>query len=196
MSDRSGDGAAGSMIRIQLRTTSSPVSGEPSENVRSGRRWNTTRRPPSSRSHDAARAGRTCNWASKPVKPSNSWAEIAALPMSPWAAGSSVVAEPMRMLTESGRAAATPPARSWKPGVARTTSPESAMRIAPTSPAFRRIGPCRAVVLRIATRRRWSEGWSGAIRRTGSCPAAARSGPVAGVAPTTRSCPRRTRRGA
>jgi len=55
------------MIRIQLRTTSSPVSGVPSEKVRSSRRRNTIRRPPSWMSHDSASAGRRVSVVSNEV---------------------------------------------------------------------------------------------------------------------------------
>ena len=87
------------MIRNQLRTTSSAVIGVPSEKARPGRRWKTTVAPPSRKSHEAASAGRGWSGASIAVRPSNSWAETAALPMSPWAAGSRSPAAPIRIRT-------------------------------------------------------------------------------------------------
>ena len=101
------------MSRSQLRTTSDGRSGDPSENVRPGRRWKVTRRPPSSKRHDSARAGRTCRSRSKVVSDSNSWAVMAALPASPWAAGSRVVGAPVRIRT--GRSG---PAAGWDPHAA------------------------------------------------------------------------------
>ena len=109
-SDASGEGCAGSIRRSQLRTTSDGRSGLPSENVSPGRRWKVTRRPPSSNRHVSARAGRSCRSESKVVSDSNSWAVIAALPASPWIAGSRVVGSPVRIRTgRSDPAPALPP---------------------------------------------------------------------------------------
>ena len=95
------------MIRNQLRTTSAALIGAPSLNVIPGRRWKTTVAPPSRNSHDDARAGRVWSCASMAVRLSNSWAEIAALPISPWVAGSRLSAGPMRIRTVSASAART-----------------------------------------------------------------------------------------
>ena len=120
---RAATGWSGSIRRSQLRTTSDGRSGLPSENVRSGRRWNVTCRPSSLKRHDLARAGRTCRSASKLVSDSNSWAVIAALPASPWAAGSSVVGLPDRIRTgRSGPAAVDPPHEANSVAATRRTN--------------------------------------------------------------------------
>ena len=111
ISDANGDGCVGSIRRSQLRTTSEARSGLPSEKVRFGRIWNVTCCPPSSNCHDSASAGRTCRSASKLVNDSNSWAVIAALPESPWSAGSSVVGDPVRIRTGLSEPAPVVPAQ-------------------------------------------------------------------------------------
>ncbi len=121
--EASGDGWSGSIRRSQLRTTSDGRSGLPSEKVRSGRRWNVTCRPSSLKRHDSARAGRTWRSASKLVSDSKSWAVIAALPESPWAAGSSVVGLPDRIRTgRSGPAAVDPPHEANSVAATRRTN--------------------------------------------------------------------------
>ena len=110
-SEASGDGCVGSMIRSQLRTTSEGRNGLPSENVKFGRRWNVTCWPPAPNCHDSASAGRTCRSPSNVVSDSKSWAVIAALPASPWAAGSSVVGSPVRIRTGLSEPAPVVPAQ-------------------------------------------------------------------------------------
>ena len=141
MSEASGDGRFGSMIRSQLRTTSAPLSGEPSENVSPGRRWKTIRRPPSRIDHDSASAGRTARLGSIAVRLSNSWALTRALAMSPWSAGSSSAGVPVRIDTSSRPAARAlpPPTSAGAPrAVARTRT--SAASTAERRPTERRRG--------------------------------------------------------
>ena len=105
------------MSRSQLRRTSDGRIGDPSEKVRPDRRWNVTCRPPSSNRHNSARAGRTCRSRSNVVSDSNSWAVMAALPASPWTAGSRLVGAPVRMRT--GR---SEPAAGWDPHAAKSVA--------------------------------------------------------------------------
>ena len=141
----SGDGVAGSMMRSQLRTTSAARKGEPSLNVRSGRMWKMTRRPPSSIRHDSARAGRSSSVSSKVVNVSKNWAITAALPASPVAAGSRLVGSPRPIRAvpslsaagawEQALASNTPASRATSKAVRRSIG--RSIRVIPAGPLER-----------------------------------------------------------
>jgi hypothetical protein len=102
----SGPGAAGSMTRIQLATTSLARIGVPSLKVMPGRRRKVSREPASETSQSSASAGRRRPSWSHVVRPSQTCARTAAEPASPARAGSQVsgAAPSITSSAPSGRA--------------------------------------------------------------------------------------------